>query len=352
MNYLSKLAKEIEPYIPGEQPRDKKYIKLNTNENPYPPSPQVISAMKEATINLRLYPDPGAADLREEIARYYNLSPEEVFVGNGSDEVLAMAFMAFFNRGEEIIFPDITYSFYPVYCLLLGINYRVIPVDNSFTVKKEDYFNAHCGIVIANPNAPTGIYLPVRDIKDILKNNPEHVVLIDEAYIDFGGDSMVNYINQYPNLLVIQTLSKSRSLAGLRVGIAIGQPELIAGLNRIKNSFNSYTLSRTAQAGAKAAIMDSDYFNKKRKQIIKIREETAAKLRDLNFVVLPSLTNFLFVSHISFPAEEIFKKLRERGILVRYFKTPRIDNYLRVSVGTEKEMDILIEKLADILQGG
>lgn len=348
--YWSKLTGSLVPYVPGEQPKDKKYIKLNTNESPYPPSPKVLEAVRNAANeDLRLYPDPECDALREAVAEFYNLSKEEVFVGNGSDEVLAFAFQAFFDPGRTILFPDITYSFYPVYCDLYKIDYETVSLDEDFNVPVEKFLRENGGVVISNPKAPTAKYMPLNEIKSIVKYNRERVVIIDEAYIDFGGESAVNLIKDFPNLLVIQTLSKSRSLAGLRVGVAIGDRELIEGLNRVKNSFNSYTLDRLAIAGAVEAFKDKEYFNETRQKIIATREWVTLSLKDLGFEVLKSEANFVFISHPEVNAEVIFKKLREKGILVRYFKKPRIDNFLRVSIGTDKEMEAFVEALKIIL---
>jgi histidinol-phosphate aminotransferase len=348
--YWSKLTKGLVPYVPGEQPRDKKYIKLNTNESPYPPSPKVLEAVRNAANeDLRLYPDPECDALREAVAEFYNLSKDEVFVGNGSDEVLAFAFQAFYDPERTILFPDITYSFYPVYCNLYNINYETVSLDEDFNVPVEKFMRENGGVVISNPKAPTAMYMSLDEIKSIVEFNSNSVVIIDEAYIDFGGESAVSLIKDFPNLLIIQTLSKSRSLAGLRVGFAMGNKELIEGLNRVKNSFNSYTLDRLAIAGAVEAFKDREYFHETRKKIIATREWVSISLKDLGFEVLKSEANFVFISHPKVNAEVIFKKLRENGILVRYFKKPRIDNYLRVSIGTDKEMEAFIEALNIIL---
>jgi len=349
--YWNRLTKSLVPYVPGEQPKDKKYIKLNTNENHYPPSPNVIEAIKYAVNeDLKLYPDPNADALRKVIADYHGININQVFVGNGSDEILSFAFAAFFDSSEKILFPDITYSFYPVYADFYNIQYQEIPLKEDFSLPIEQFNIPNGGIVLANPNAPSSKYVPLEDLEIILKNNLEKVVIVDEAYIDFGGESAVKLINQYPNLLVIQTLSKSRSLAGLRVGIAMGTDELIEGLNRIKNSFNSYTLDRLAIAGAIAAYKDKEYFEKTRKKVIETREKTMKELRKLGFTMPDSMANFIFVSHPKVNAEEIFLALRERGILVRYFKKPRISNYLRISIGTDEEMEILINNLKEIIK--
>lgn len=348
--YWSETARMTDPYVPGEQPNETSIIKLNTNENPYPPSPKVIEALKEAADEyLRLYPDPSVEELREEIARYYRVKKEQVFVGNGSDEVLAFSFLAFFDRDETILFPDITYSFYPVYAKLYSLRYEEVPLNDDFTIPVEKFFHSEGGVIFPNPNAPTSLDLPVESIKAILQNNPDQAVIVDEAYIDFGGISSVPLIHEYDNLLVIQTFSKSRSLAGLRVGFAIGSEEMIEGLNRVKNSFNSYTIDRMALVGAKAAIRDEQYFEETRQKIIRTRERTAKQLRDLDFEVLASKTNFLFIKHSSVDAKRIFEQLREKKIYVRYFEKPRIKEYIRVTIGTDEEMDRFIEELKQIL---
>ncbi len=349
--YWSETVKRIEPYVPGEQPRDRKYIKLNTNENPYPPSPNAIEAIKRsADETLRLYPDPECDDLREAIACDNGLRKEQVFVGNGSDEVLAFAFIAFFDRGREIVFPDITYTFYPVYAKLFNIKYRLLPLDPEFNIPYEGFFRENGGVIFPNPNAPTSKVLPLAAIEKVLQNNPDSVVIIDEAYIDFGGETSTGFIGRYPNLLIIRTLSKSHSLAGLRVGFALGNEELIEGLNRVKNSINSYTLDRIALAGAAAAITDRDYFLETRAKVIRTREYVVEKLNRMGFSVLDSKANFVFITHPGIPAELLFKKLRERGILVRYFAKPRIDNYLRVSIGSDEDMNCFLDALGEIIK--
>ncbi len=349
--YWSKITQSIEPYVPGEQPKDKKYIKLNTNENPYPPSPKVIEAITQAANgNLQLYPDPNCDELRATVAKYYNLSLEQIFVGNGSDEVLAFSFMAFFNQEKPVLFPDITYSFYEVYVKLLNLNNKLISLDEKFDFSADSFCIDNGGVVIANPNAPTTKYISTELIKQIVEYNIKSVVIVDEAYIDFGGESMVEFVDKYPNLLVVQTLSKSRALAGLRVAFAFGHKDLIEGLNKIKNSINSYTVDRLALAGAKAAIEDEAYTRSISLKIIETRETVVPILRELGFKVLESKANFLFVSHNTIRAEVIFSELRNRGILVRYFNKPRIDKFLRISIGTNKEMEVLINNLREIIQ--
>lgn len=349
--YWSEITRSIDPYVPGEQPKDRKYIKLNTNENPYPPSPKVIEAIRKAAgENLQLYPDPNCEDLRGTLADYYKLSPDQIFIGNGSDEVLAFSFMAFFDQNQPVLFPDITYSFYEVYVNLFKLKHKLIPLNEDFSCPVEPFLIKNGGIVLANPNAPTTRYIPAKDLIKIISFSSDRVVMVDEAYVDFGGDTMVQYINEYPNLLVTQTLSKSRALAGLRVGFAFGHRDLIKGLNRIKNSINSYTVNRLSLAGAKAAIEDDEYFRQVCSKIAQTRERTVPFLKELGFKVLDSRANFLFVSHETAAAKILFQELRNKGILVRYFNKPRIDNYLRISIGTHEEMDVLLEKLKEILQ--
>ena len=344
--FWSDRIRGITPYTPGEQPKNRTFIKLNTNENPYPPSPKAVEAIQEAAgEGLRLYPDPEGTPLIQALARRTGLQENQIFVGNGSDEVLAFAFQAFFDEGSTIVFPDITYSFYPVYANLFGIRCRTIPLREDFTLPVEQFLGDNDGVVIANPNAPTGIELAQESIRRILEGNPDQVVIVDEAYVDFGGVSALPLIDEYPNLLVVQTASKSRALAGLRVGFAFGNANLIAGINCVKNSINSYTLDRLAIAGATASVEDEDYFQAQRRRVMDTRERTAARLRALGFTVLPSQSNFIFVSHPTVPAKTLFAGLREAGILVRYFAQPRIDNYLRITIGTDPDMEALAAAL-------
>ncbi|MDP4092985.1 MAG: histidinol-phosphate transaminase [Bacillota bacterium] len=348
--YWSDTIRNIKPYVPGEQPQDMKYIKLNTNENPYPPSPKVMEAIQNYDLRrLRLYPDNECNGVRKAAADYYGLEKSQVFVGNGSDEVLAFAFMAFFNPGSTILFPEISYSFYPVYCELFKINFKTVPLDEEFNIGTNGFFQPNNGIVIANPNAPTAKCMSTEQIISILEKNPENVVIIDEAYIDYGGESMMKYIKDYPNLLIISTFSKSRSLAGLRIGLAFGQVELIEGINRVKNSINSYTIDSIALKGAEAAFADEAYFQENRKRIIKTRSRVISALKKMNFQVTDSCANFLFIGHQQCPAATIFKELRNRGILVRYFNKPKIDNYLRVSIGSDEEMDEFLKAVNEII---
>jgi histidinol-phosphate aminotransferase len=348
--FWSSTAAGLTPYIPGEQPVEERMVKLNTNENPYPPPPAVLEAIRcAAGDSLRLYPDPNASRLTAVIAAYFGLAPGGVFVGNGSDEILAFAFQAFFDRDQPVLFPDVTYSFYSVYANLYNLPYTAVPLDGQFRILPSAYQIPNSGIILPNPNAPTAIHLPLEQIRELLEHNNDRVLIVDEAYIDFGGESAVPLIAEYPNLLVIHTLSKSRSLAGLRVGYALGQPELIEGLNRVKNSFNSYTLDRLALAGAEASFREEAYTRGNIARIVRTREVAAATLREAGFNVTDSQANFLFVSHPAVPAPVIFRKLRERGILVRYFDKPRIDNYLRITVGTDAEMAALLKAMKQIL---
>ncbi len=350
-NFLSDKAKSIEPYTPGEQPKDKKYIKLNTNESPYPPSPNVKKVITESSFDdLRLYPDPNVSDLKKEISKLYNIKENNIFIGNGSDEILAFSFMAFFNRGDKVYYPNITYSFYSVYSSLFDLNEQKIPLKDDFTIDINNYKNLDSGIFIANPNAPTGLLLSLKEIEEILINNKDNIVIIDEAYIDFGGESAYKLIDKYCNLLVIQTFSKSRALAGMRLGFAIGDENLIQGLKNIKYSFNSYTINRLSILAAIEAIKDKKYFEESVNKIINTRERMKIQLKELDFKVLDSKSNFLFISHKNMFAEKLYLKLRDNGILVRYFKSNIIDNYIRVTIGTDEEMDAFIKKLKEILK--
>jgi histidinol-phosphate aminotransferase len=359
--YWNKRVRGLSPYIPGEQPKDRKFIKLNTNENPYPPSPKVVEAIEavlaEGAGRLRLYPDPECTELREAVAARYGVGPGQVFPGNGSDEVLAFAFGAFFNSdaAAPLLFPDITYSFYPVYAGLWGIPFRTIPLAGDFSVRAGDYRVPSGGVILPNPNAPTGRALSPPAIRDILSYQAENrrVVIIDEAYAAFGAESMVPCIDEYPNLLTVHTLSKSASLAGLRVGFAIGNEELIEGLCRVRDSFNSYTMDRLAQAGAAAALSDSAYYDGINRRVIASRERTAAGLRALGFTVVPSRANFIFAAPPQAPGisgKGLFAALREKGILVRRFERPGIENYLRISIGTDGDMDCFLAACEEILK--
>lgn len=344
--FWSPLVNDLVPYVPGEQPKVANLVKLNTNENPYGPSPKVLEAIRgELDESLRLYPDPEGESLRQTIADYYQVTPEQVFLGNGSDEVLAHIFYGLFQHGEPVLFPDITYSFYPVYCGLYKIDGQPVPVTDSFEIDPEGYKQPNGGIILPNPNAPTGRYLGLGHIEDILKSNPDRVVVIDEAYVDFGGDTAIALVDRYPNLLVSQTLSKARSLAGLRVGFAIGHPDLIEALNRVKNSFNSYPLDRLALAGAQAAFEDEEWFQKCCHGVIAERERLTAALEGLSFEVLPSKANFVFARHTTKSGADIAAGLREQGIIVRHFNKPRIQEFLRITIGTPEQNDALISGL-------
>jgi histidinol-phosphate aminotransferase len=352
--YWNDRVRGLVPYVPGEQPKDERdWIKLNTNENPYPPSPSALAAIRDALgDSLRLYPDPDGTPLREALAEYYDLSPEEVFVGNGSDEILAFAFMTFFDSARPVVFPDITYSFYPVYAAHFGIPFRTVELEEDFALSADKLIRAAeggGGILFPNPNAPTGVGLPLTEVRKILDRADDQLVLIDEAYVDFGGETAAGLIRSYPNLLVVQTLSKSRSFAGLRVGFALGNADLIRGLERVKHSFNSYTLDRLALAGAVAAIRDEAHFAAARDKIIAARERTIAALRELGFIIPPSQANFFMAGHPQLNAREVQQALRDRGILVRHFAKPRIDGYLRITVGTDEQMDRLIACLRELL---
>ena len=348
--FWSSIAKRVDPYTPGEQPKDQRYVKLNTNENPYPPSANVLRVMKSQCDDLlRLYPDPSASALKEALADHFNVGRNNVFVGNSSDEVLALAFMAFFVQSKPLLFPDITYSFYDVYCKLYGIEYSQVPLDQNLAIRVDDYHQDNGGIVFPNPNAPTGRTVSLADIECLLQTNTESVVLVDEAYVDFGADSAIALIDRYPNLLVVQTFSKSRSLAGLRVGYALASEELIEGLERIKNSFNSYPLDRLAIAGGVAAIEDRAYFEETRHKIISTREQAVIRFEALGFSVVPSMANFLFVRHDQVKAEKLYLDLKARGILVRYFNKPRINDFLRVTIGTDEEMAAFFTQLEQCL---
>ena len=347
--FWSDVVKGLTPYVPGQQPKLANLVKLNTNENPYGPSPRALAAIREATgESLKLYPDPNAEQLKLAIGKYHGIDARNVFVGNGSDEVLAHVFLGLLKQARPILFPDISYSFYPVYCGLYQVGFETIPLADDFSIRLSDYAKPNGGIIFPNPNAPTGCLVPLAEIEILLQANPDSVVVIDEAYVDFGGESAIPLTTRYPNLLVVQTLSKSRSLAGLRVGFAVGHVDLIEALERVKNSFNSYPLDRLAIAGATAAIEDREYFDKTRKAVIASREKLVAKLKALGFEVLPSTANFIFVRHPKHDAEKSALALRRRGIIVRHFKLPRIEQFLRITVGTDEQCAALVEALEDI----
>lgn len=351
MKFLSEKANKLTPYVPGEQPQDCEYIKLNTNENPYKPSSKAIEAIKKFDFErLRLYPDPESTKLRETFAKKIGMKAENIFVGNGSDEVLATAFQTFFEDKENILMPDISYSFYPVYCKMYNIKSKEIPLLENYSINIDDYKIKNNGVVLANPNAPTSLALSMKEIEEIVKNNRDNVVVIDEAYVDFGGESAVPLVKKYNNILIVRTLSKSYSLAGIRIGFAIGNEQLIRGMNRVKNSFNSYPIDAIAQVVAKEAIEDDEYFEETRNKIISTRNKTREKLIELGFEVPESKANFLFIKHNKVNAKQIFEYLKNNKILVRYFEKPRIDKYLRVTIGTDKEMDSFIECIKKIIK--
>jgi histidinol-phosphate aminotransferase len=346
--YWSALARGLSPYVPGEQPQIPGLVKLNTNESPFAPSPMAIEAVRSAANDaLRLYPDPHATRLCEVLASYHGLAPEQVFVGNGSDEVLAHAFAALLKQPEPVLFPDVTYSFYPVYCRLLGIDHETVPLDAEMRVRIADYRDRGGAIIIANPNAPTGIALPRAEIERLVRERADVPVVIDEAYVDFGAESATPLIRDHANLLVVQTLSKSRALAGLRVGYALGDQALIEALTRVKDSFNCYPLGRPAQAGAIAAIQDEAHFQQTRSTIIEHRESLTATLTGLGFVVLPSSANFVFARHPRHTGQALAAALRERAVLVRHFSGPRVSDFIRITIGSQAELDRLTDALAD-----
>ncbi|HSI24158.1 MAG TPA: histidinol-phosphate transaminase [Methylotenera sp.] len=349
--YWSEVVHGLTPYVPGEQPKLNNLVKLNTNENPYGPSPKVIAALQlEAAETLRLYPDPNSDKLKAAIAENFGLQANQVFVGNGSDEVLAHVFQALLKHSRPLLFPDITYSFYPVYCGLYGIEFETIALNERFEIDIDDYDRPNGGIVFPNPNAPTGVPLPLADIERLLKFNTESVVVIDEAYVDFGTESAVKLINTYPNLLVTQTLSKARSLAGLRVGYALGHPDLIEALIRVKDSFNSYPIDRFAEAGATAALQDKAYFKETCEKVIVTRTALILGLQALDFEVLPSGANFVFAKHKTREAAELTEQLRAQNIIIRHFKKPaRITPYLRITIGTDAQTKLLLDALVAIL---
>ena len=332
------------PYVPGEQPKGDSIIKLNTNENPYPPSPRVLAKSEEFE-KLRLYPDPKAEVLVEALAKYHHVDSNQVFVGVGSDDVLAMSFMTFFNSDKEILFPDITYSFYDVWAELFNIPYKQIPVDKDFRIIKSDYFIPNGGIVIANPNAPTGIAEPLSFIEDIVKNNPDSIVIVDEAYVDFGGETSLPLVDKYDNVVVVRTFSKSRSMAGVRIGYAISNSKLIKYLNDVKYSYNSYTMNMPSLALGVESIADEEYFQAMIKKVVDTREWFVKEINKLGFTCPKSSTNFVFATHKSVPATDIFKAARENNIILRHFSNERINNYLRITIGTKEEMEKLVSFL-------
>ncbi len=353
--YWSDIVHRLTPYVPGEQPALAHPVKLNTNENPYPPSPAVLAAIRaelgDAAESLRRYPDPTARRLREAVAAHHGLAASQVFAGNGSDEVLAIVFQALLKHDRPVLFPDITYSFYPTYARLYDVDYRTVPLDDAFAIRVDDYAAPNGGVLFPNPNAPTGHALPLADIERIVAANRESVVVVDEAYVDFGAQSALSLIDRYPNLLVVHTVSKSRSLAGMRVGFAFGDPALIDALTRVKDSFNSYPLDRLAQVAATAAYQDDAWFRDSCTKVIASRERLAAELTALGFEVVPSSANFVFARHPGYDAATLATRLKEREIFVRHFSLPRIDQHLRISIGTDAECDALLDALRDLLEG-
>lgn len=348
MNQWRENIRQVEPYTPGEQPKETGIVKLNTNENPYPPSPKV-NEIHENLGDLRLYPDPTAGALVEAIAQYHNVDRSQVFVGVGSDDVLAMSFLTFFNSQKPILFPDITYSFYDVWAGLYRIPYETPALTEDFKIRKEDYYKENGGVIFPNPNAPTGIYENLTFVEDILKHNQDVVVIVDEAYIDFGGATALPLLEKYENLLVVRTFSKSRSMAGLRIGYAIGNQELIKALNDVKYSFNSYTMNLPSILFGTASLKDESYFRETTEKIMETRSWFESEMQKLGFSFPDSKANFIFASHKEVPAKEIFEAAKEHKIYVRYFAKPRIDNYLRITIGTREEMQKLLDFLTDYL---
>ena len=349
MKTWEKNIRRVEPYVPGEQPKVKDVVKLNTNENPYPPTSKVHEAAERMNISdLRLYPDPEVTDLVHAIAAYYGMNDNQVFVGVGSDDVLSMCFLTFFNSDKPILFPNISYSFYSVWADLYRIPYEKQPLDKDFNIIPEDYYKENGGVVFPNPNAPTALYMELDKVEDIIKHNQDVVVIVDEAYIDFGGKSAMELVNKYENVLVVQTFSKSRSMAGMRIGYCFGNPELIKALNAVKFSFNSYTMNRTSISYGIESVNDKEYFEECVGKIVKTRENAKERLSQLGFSFPDSKANFIFATHKSVSAKEIFEKLKEKNIFVRYFNQPLIDNYLRISIGTDEQMEKLYAALEEI----
>lgn len=351
MRLWEKNIRKVVPYVPGEQPKGSHLIKLNTNENPYPPSPRVENALREMECDLfRKYPDPAASILTEALADAYHVKPEQIFVGVGSDDVIAMAFMTFFHSEKPILFPDITYSFYKVWAQLFEIPYETPKLDQDFQIQKEEYYRENGGIIFPNPNAPTGLLRPLEWVEDIVKHNQDSVVIVDEAYIDFGGESALPLLEKYENLLIVQTFSKSRSMAGMRIGFAIGHPDLIRALQDVKYSYNSYTMNLPSQILGTEMLKDEAYFQENVQKIIQTRENSKKRLRELGFEFPDSYANFIFAKHPECPAEEMFEELKKRQVYVRYFKQERLSEYLRISIGTDQEMETLFEYLEEILR--
>jgi len=350
--FLSSRFQSLEAYVPGEQPTEMNYIKLNTNESPYPPAPGVIAAVNEREVEkLRLYPNPPGISLIKTLAEFYNVAPENVIIGNGSDELLAFAFLAFCDKGRGVCFPDITYGFYPVYAELYEIPYEKIPLRDDFSVDPADYFNKRKNIVLANPNAPTGIALPLSDIEAIARNNPDFIVLIDEAYVDFGAMSAIPLTREHDNLLIMHTYSKSRSMAGSRLAYAIGPAPLIEDLNKMKFSFNPYNVNRLTQVAGEIALREDVYYREMRGRIIETRAYTVKRLKDMGFTMTDSTANFIFARHPGIGGYELYLTLKERGILVRHWDKPRISNHVRITIGTPEQMDALLAAIEEILGG-
>lgn len=346
----TKNLRNIEPYVPGEQSKDKDIVKINANENPYPPSPKAAEVLKSFDTNkLRFYPSANSTKLKEAIAKYYKVDVSNVFVGNGSDDVLAVAFQSFFNSEKPIVYPDLTYSFYPVWCSLFGIKYKNYPVGDDFRINPEDYKEKNGGVVIPNPNAPTSLGEGLDFVEKILNYNQDSVVVIDEAYVDFGGTSSIPLIDKYENLLVTGTFSKSRSLAGLRIGFAIGSKALIDVMEAVKNSYNSYTVDSLSIEMGAASIEDDEYFKSTCKKVIKTRERVTLELEKLGFDVLDSQTNFIFATHNKHNMKSLFEYLKTQKVFIRYFSLPRIENYVRITIGTNEEMDIFLEKTKEFI---
>ena len=349
MNSWKDNVRTVVPYVPGEQPK-RRVIKLNTNENPYPPSPKVAEAIGRMDYEmLRKYPDPEASELTDAISEVYGVAGDRIFVGVGSDDVIGMAFLTFFAGQKPVLFPDITYSFYDVWAELFRIPYRQIPLRDDMTVNPEDYYTENGGIILANPNAPTSIAMPAQAIRGILERNPNSVVIVDEAYVDFGGESCLPMIDEFDNLLVVQTYSKSRSMAGVRIGFAMGSKDLIDAMKAVKFAYNSYTMNSQVIAMGAASMRDVEYWKETVAKVIRTREATIPRLRELGFSILPSSANFVFATHNTVPAAVIFEELKKKDIFVRYWNKKRIDNYLRITIGTDEEMDALIAALRDIV---
>ena len=348
--YWARRIQNTEPYVPGEQPKDRRYVKLNTNENPYPPSPRVREAMAGVDMaTLRLYPDPDCLSLRTALAAAKNLRPEEVFVGNGSDEILAFSYLAFMDEDNPAIFPDITYSFYPVYAAFFGNNTRIVPVREDFSIPLEELCRNDGTVILTNPNAPTGIALPLPEVEKIIASNPDHVVVIDEAYVDFGADSAAALVDRYPNLLVVMTYSKSRSMAGARLGFALGQPELIADLEKLKFSTNPYNVNRLTLKLGIAAVASDDYFRANAQRIMATRETTTNALRQMGFSIPDSQANFLFITHPQVDGAKLYQACKDKGVLIRHFSTPALAPYNRVTIGSEEEMAAFLSVVEEIL---